>query len=187
MTRRSAWWLTAAVTVLPTLALASEEEHAGGSPLMPLVFSTINLAIFLWILARFVMPTVRNWVRDRRSQVVQALNDAAAAKADAERLRSEWATRLAEVGRTIEAMHARAREDAERERERILAAARKTAEAIRRDAERTATYEIRRMQQQLRAELVRQAVQVAEAAARAQWSPADQEQFITDFLKQVDQ
>src|SRR5438046_2761355 len=109
MNRRPLWWLIVAGSMLAPLALASAEEHVhvAGSPLAPLVFSTINLGIFLWILARFALPTVRNWVRDRRSQVVQALEDAAAAKADAERLRTEWETRLAHVGQTIEEMQAR--------------------------------------------------------------------------------
>jgi F-type H+-transporting ATPase subunit b len=83
-------------------------------------------------------------------------------------------------------MRAQAREDAERERDRILAAARTAAEAIRKDAERVAAYEVRRTQQLLRAELVRQAVRLAEDAARSQWSAADQQRFIADFLKQVE-
>ena len=188
MTRRSTSWLAATLIALPAFALAAEEEsaHAAGSPLTSLILSTINLLIFLWILARFVMPTVRNWVRDRHTQVVQTLSDAAAAKAEAEQLRSEWETRMAQVGRTIEDMHTRAREDAQRERDRILAAARKAAESVRKDAERTAAYEIRRMQEQLRHELVSQAMQLAAAAARTQWSPTDQERFIADFLKQVE-
>jgi F-type H+-transporting ATPase subunit b len=183
------WGVIVASSMLASPALASEEEHAhaAGGSLAPLVFSTINLAIFVWILARFTMPSVRNWVRDRHRQVVQALAEAAAAKAEAERLRSEWQARLAQIDQTIEEMRTRAREDVERERERILAAARKTAEAIRKDAERTAAYEVRRIQQQLRAELVQQAVRLAADTARTHWSPDDQDRFVADFLKQVSQ
>ena len=83
-------------------------------------------------------------------------------------------------------MRAQARQDAERERERILAAARKTAETIRRDAERAAAYEVRRTQELLRAELVRQALRARRRRKPARsWTAADQERFIADFLKQV--
>jgi len=162
-----------------------EPQHAEGIPVVTLLLSTINLAIFIWILARFVMPQVRHWVANRRTRVVTALEAAAKAKAEAERLRREWEARLAEIEPTIETLRAQARADAERERTRILDAARHTAETIRRDAERAAAYEIRRTQEQLRVEMVRQALQMAEAGTRTEWSAADQERSVGEFLKQV--
>jgi len=172
------------------LALASEEAHgheAHGIPWGSLLFSAINLAIFLWVLGRFVMPAVRGWVAQRRDDVLNELKAAAAAKEEALRLKAEWEARLAALEGTMAEMRAEAQRDAERERERILAAARAAADTIRKDAERAAAYEIRRTQQQLRAELVHQAVRLAEDATRAQWTAADQQRFIADFLKQVGQ
>lgn len=181
----------AAALALPVhLALASEEAHgheAHGIPWGSLLFSAINLGIFLWVLGRFVMPAVRSWVAQRRDDVLNNLKDAAAAREEALRLKAEWEARLATLERTMEEMRAEAQRDAERERERILAAARATADTIRRDAERAAAYEIRHTQQLLRDELVRQAVRLAEDATRAQWTAADQQRFIADFLKQVGQ
>jgi len=164
---------------------AAEEHHATGIPWLTLLFNIINLGGFLWILGRFVLPSVRSWVRERRDQVIHDLEAAAAAKADAERLRAEWQARLAHLNETIEELRAQARRDAEQERERILAAARAAAEAIRRDAERTAAYQVRQTQQLLRAELVRQALQMVEQDVRAKWTAADQDRFVGDFLKQV--
>jgi len=180
----------AAVVVPVHLALASEEAHghqAHGIPWNSLLFSAINLAIFLWVLGRFVMPAVRSWVAQRRDDVLNDLKDAAAAKEDALRLKAEWEARLATLERTTAEMRAEAQRDAERERDRILAAAQAAAATIRKDAERAAAYEIRRTQQLLRDELVRQAVRLAEDATRAQWTAADQQRFIVDFLKQVEQ
>ena len=93
----------AAFAVHAQLALASEEAHGHaehGVPWGSLLFSAVNLCIFVWVLARFVMPAVRAWVHERRDRVVNDLKDAAAAKAEAERLRTEWETRLAELQRT---------------------------------------------------------------------------------------
>jgi F-type H+-transporting ATPase subunit b len=173
--------------VTPALAIAEEaaHEHAGGPEWHLLLYSTVNLAIFVWILARYVMPSVRNWVRERRVQVVSALQEAAAAKAEAEKLQAECAARLAQIDGTIAEMRTQALRDAERERERILAAAHKTAEAIRKDAERAAAYELRRTREQLRAELVRQAVRIAEEATRSRWSADDQRRFVAEFLREV--
>ena len=183
-------WPVLTAGVLPVIgrtALASEEAHGhgGGIPIAALIFSTINLLIFGYLLARFAMPTVRNWVRGRRARVVTALDEAAVALAEAKRLRGEWEARLAQFDAEMAALRDQARHDAERERERILEAAQRTAASIRRDAERAAAYELRRTQQQLRAELVRRAVQLAEEDTRARWSSADQQRAVADFLKQV--
>ena len=178
----------AALTVAAQQALASEEANAHAPHAVPwgsLLFSAINLGIFVWLLARFVMPAVRGWVGERRDQVINDLNEAAAAKAEAARLKAEWEARLATLEGTIAELRAQAQRDAEQERDRILAAARAAADAIRKDAERAAAYEVRRTQQQLRAELVQQAVRLAEETTRARWSAADQQRFIADFLKQV--
>lgn len=178
--------LSSALLLVPA-AFAEEaaHEHAAGPALAPLLFSAINLAIFLWILARFAMPQVRRFVHQRRNQIVQAMEEAAAAKAEAQQLRAQWETALAQFDQKMEELRAQARHDAERERDRIVVEARKAADGIRRDAERAAAYEVRRMQEQLRAELVRHAVRLAAETARAQLTADDQQRFITEFLNQV--
>ncbi len=178
--------------VIPTLlaarsALGAEAAHPhdAGIPWATLLFSTINLLIFVWILARYVLPAGRDLVRERRTRVTTLIEAAAAAKAEAERMRDEWADRLRRVEQEIEQLRAEARADTERERERILAAARATADAIRRDAERTAVQEVGQAQQRLRVELVRQSAQLAAADLRANWTAEDQAASMAAFLKQV--
>lgn len=180
----------AATATLSRIAAASEEaEHAGSAGhaagFSDLLFPTINFAIFLWIIWKYALPAMRGWVRERHNRVVRDLAAAAAAKAEAERLQQEWHDKTARLDETIAQMREQARQDARRERDRVIAAALKTAESIRRDAERAAAYEVRRAQQQLRAEFVRQALGIAEDTARKQWSAQDQERAIGEFLKQV--
>ena len=100
-------------------ALAEEEAHGhheAESPWPNLFFSTVNLLIFIWVLNRFVFPAVRTWVRERRERVIQDLETAAAAKAEALQLKAEWEARLAHLDETVAEMRAQARQDAERER-----------------------------------------------------------------------
>lgn len=175
---------------LATAAYAAEEGHGGAhhvaaNPFWALFYGAINLLIFLWVLARFALPAVRDFVRNRHRQVVEALEAAAAAKAAALKLQAEWESRLAQFERSVAEMRAQARQDAERDRERILAAAHKTAAAIRKDAELAAAYEGRRTQEQVRAGLVREALRLAEDAARTRLTEEDQQRFVTEFVKQV--
>ena len=185
MIRGSTAFVLVAFLARAALAAGGAHHHDEGIPWGKLAFSAINLGIFLWVLARFVWPGVRRWVEDRRTRIMSELDAAAEAKAEAMRLKAEWEERLARLDQTIQEMRAQAQVDIERERERILSTAQHTAETIRRDAERAAAYKVRRTQEQLRAEMVRQALRTAEDTLRTQWTADDQARFVNDFVKQV--
>jgi len=182
--------LALAALAMPAVALAAKvEEHHGGAhgvPWAKLAFSTINLGIFLYILRRFAWPVLRNWVAERRTAIAGALAQAERAKREAEALRAEWQRRLDRLGGELEGLLAQARGDIAAERDQILAAARRTAEAIRRDAQRTAESEIRNAQEALRAEVAKQALAIAERLAPQRLTPADQQRFVAEFVQQVE-
>lgn len=167
------------------LAASGGEHHDAGIPWLTLLFSTVNVLIFAWVLNKFAMPSIRAWVKDRHDRIIRDLNAADEARAEATRIKAEWERRLAELEAGIATMRAQAQQDAERERERILAEAQKTAERIQRDAEQAAAAEIRQVRTQLRAELTRRAMDLAEQSVRERWNDADQDRFVSDFIKQV--
>jgi F-type H+-transporting ATPase subunit b len=178
--------------LLAAETVASEEAHHGsphaehhGIPWATLFFTLINFTLFVGVLARFVWPQVKLWIRERHTTVVAELQAAARAKQEAEELRAEWRLRMERLDADLEALRAEARRDIANERERILAAANKAADVIRRDAERAAAAEVRRVQEQLRAELVQSAVKLATETTRKGWSPDDQQRAIDEFLRQV--
>ena len=176
--------------VVPALAFAAEaEHHAGhhGVPWAKLGFQIINLSIFAFILRRGAWPALRNWVAERRAAVAAALAEAERAKREAEALRAEWQRRVEQMGVELEAMLKQARAGIAVERDQILAAARRAAEAIRRDAERTAENEIRSAQEALRAEVAAQALAIAERLAAQRLTAADQQRFVSEFVRQLEQ
>lgn len=174
--------------VLPAIARAVEqhpvhEEHA--FPWLSLIFSTINLLIFLAILKRFAWPAVRSWTKDRSRSVVATLQQAALAKREAEELKARWQERMAGLGGELEALRQQAREEIERERQQMLDAARQAAEAIRRDAERATAQEVRDAQSRLRVEVAQQALGLARNMAKQRLTAADHERFVGEFLSKV--
>jgi F-type H+-transporting ATPase subunit b len=181
-------WLGALIELLPTLARAGEEanEHGhGGIAWGMLLFSIINFVIFGWIIVRYAIPVARDWVRDRHDRIVAELEAAAKARAEAEQLKAQWEARLAALDREIQQIRAAAEADAARERDRILAEARKTAEAIRDDARRAAAQEVRHAEAELRQEVALRAVSLAAQLVREQMTTADQERFVSEFLREV--
>jgi F-type H+-transporting ATPase subunit b len=174
--------------LLPIAALADEVEHAGqhAVPWAKLVFSSINFAIFLYLMSKLIGSlNLGGKLADRRAQIVEALAQAERAKQEAEALRLEWQRRMENLAAELEAMLQQARADIATERDQILAAAHRTAEAIRRDAERTAENEIRGAQEALRAEVAKQALAIAERLAPQRLSAADQQRFVREFVAEV--
>lgn len=173
--------------LLPALALAAEAEHHAphGVPWAKLIFSTINLAIFVAILARYVWPGVKASLSARRVEVLDLLEKASTAKAESERLQKEWQTRLANLNTELEELRRQAAADIAAERQRILEAARRVAEGIRRDAERAAEQEVRNAETRLRQEVAAQALAVARRLAAERVGPNEQRRFVAEFLEQV--
>jgi F-type H+-transporting ATPase subunit b len=173
--------------LLPALALAAEEHHGEqhGVPWGTLLLSTINVLIFFWVLKRFAWPALASWVKDRRSEVVKALEAAAQAKQEADRLKLEWEQRVANLAQETEAMRRQARLEIERERDQILAAAQKTAATIRDDARRLADHEVRQAQAKLRDEVARQAFEIARKMTAERVTGTDQARFVDEFVDRV--
>jgi F-type H+-transporting ATPase subunit b len=175
--------------LLPAVLWAADAEAHGahhGVPWLKLTFQIINLSIFLFILRWGAWPALRNWVAERRAHIATALAEADRAKRDAEALRAEWQRRLDQLGSELESMLKQARADITVERDQILAAARRAAEAIRRDAERTTASEIRSAQAALRAEIAAQALAIAERMAAQRLTSADQQRFVSEFTRQLE-
>jgi F0F1-type ATP synthase membrane subunit b/b' len=66
-----------------------------------------------------------------------------------------------------------------------LAAAQRSAESIRRDADRAAEQQVRAAHAQLRDEVARRALALATERARTALTSTDQDRFVADFLQQV--
>lgn len=179
---RTGWFVGLLLLAAPAMAAGGHDE---GFPLWSLIFSTINLTLFILVLRRFALPPIRAWVRERHDRILRDLNAAADARAAAEQLKADWEERIAGLDDKLAAMRKQAQGDAEIERERILAEAHRTAERVVRDAEQAATAELRELQTQLRAELADRALKLAEETVRRDWTDVDQNRFVDEFVRQV--
>lgn len=80
---------------------------------------TVNAAILIWLLARFLFRPVTKMIADRQAATDAAFDQAAAAKADADAAREEAAAARESLAAERTALMAKAREDAEREKKRL--------------------------------------------------------------------
>lgn len=92
---------------------------------------TVNLLILIWILAHFLFRPVAKIITERQAAARSALDEAEAARREAEAARDAAKAEAAKIARTRAELLEKAREEAKQERERLLAAARAEADKAR--------------------------------------------------------
>lgn len=166
-------------------AWAAGGGHGGGWGLGGLFFSTVNFLIFAAILRKYALPAVRDTIRQRRDKIVQALNEAKRAKAEAEALRAEYEQKLAGLAAEQQRLQAQALEAAEREKSRILEEASRVAERLQTEARQIAQRELAEARRVLRQEVAEQAVRLATDMVAARLNQNDQRRFVQNLVTEV--
>jgi F-type H+-transporting ATPase subunit b len=168
---------------------AAEEGHGGhaedGSQQLTLVFSAINLTLFIFALRKYALPAIRESLKKRRDAILQALNEGKKAREEAEVLRQEYERKLAGLAAEQERMRQQALADAEREKERLLTEARRMVERVRAEAQQTVQRELEEARRRLRQEVTTQAVQLASAIIRSSLTSNDQSRLVREFVQGV--
>jgi F-type H+-transporting ATPase subunit b len=168
---------------------AVEEGHGGhaesGSQQLTLIFSAVNLILFILVLRKYALPAVRGSLKKRRETVLQALNEGKKAREEAEALRREYEEKLSGLAAEQERLRQQALIDAEREKERILEEARKMAERARAEAQQIAQREVEEARRLLRQEVTAQAVRLAAEIVRSSLAANDQSRLVQEFVQGV--
>jgi len=155
-----------------------EEEPA--SP--PFVFVLINFAIMLGILARWGWPLAQKTARERHDLIKTALDEAARLRQQAADKLAEYEARLkaadAEIKQLVDGMRA----DADKEKQRILAAAEAQAAQMARDAEQRIAAEIELARAQLTREVTAAAAAATEKLLREKLTAGDQQKLVAGFI-----
>jgi len=178
----------AVATLVPwARAAAAEAAHGGhhAPSISDLIFPGLNFLLFAYLLWRVGAGPIRDYLRDRRAEIVAALDHAATGKRDAEREHAEVRAHLARADADAEGLRTDMRALAELERERRRKLAAESATRMRTDAGIVAEQEVRAARAALREETVKAAVAETLAVLRRQIKGPDQERFIGEFVAEV--
>jgi F-type H+-transporting ATPase subunit b len=172
--------------LLPVILWAAEEGHGERVPsISDLVFPVINFLLFVFILYRYVIPTVRDALRQRREKITLALEEAKRAKEEAERLRQDYEQKIAGLAAEQEKIREQALEAAERERGRIVEEARQMAERVKNEVQQIAQREVEEARRTLRQEVANQAVRMATELLQSRLMQTDHRRFVQDLVIEV--
>jgi F-type H+-transporting ATPase subunit b len=167
-------------------ASAAEADHHAPS-ISQIWFPLANFLIFAFIIVRYALPPVRNFLRSRHDQVVATLEEAAAKKRQAEAIVQDYKNRLARIEPEVESIQASLRAEGEREKAKLLSDTQLLAAKIKEDARFLADQEIKVARQKIREEIATQAESTARELVQRQLSPRDQDRLVEDFVRAIGQ
>ena len=150
-----------------------------------LLWRTMNFAVLLIVLIKVLSKPIANGLRARQQSIKEQFTDLEERKAEADSVYQSYEEKLASIDQEISDIIQSAVAQEEAEKERIIDAANRAAEDIRRQAEMAIQHELAEAKLKLREDVANQAVVMAEELIRKNLQDADQVKLIEDYLAKV--
>ena len=164
---------------------AGEGEHAAAIDGKSLALQLLNFAVLLGILIYFGGRAVNKALLGRHEQLKTELAAAAAARTQAELRLRKHEDRLAGLEREIAAMRASLKQEAEIEKQQLIAAAEERAKRVREETVFAIEQQVKEAQIALRRDVAEQALRVAEDILRRTVDANDQRRLLEGFMNEV--
>ncbi len=181
------WCLVSGVLSLllaasPVLA-AEEGGHGGESGMVWRIVNFAILALALFLMLRYLK--VKEFFADRKKSIMAELEEAKKAKEDAEKKVKEFELKFSSLDKRIEEIYQEIMEEGEIEKKRIIEEAIKLSDRIQEQARLAAEQEIKKAMEEIKGEIAKVAVEMAEEILRGELSAADHERLIKEYLEKV--
>ncbi|HET9766801.1 MAG TPA: F0F1 ATP synthase subunit B [Thermoanaerobaculia bacterium] len=191
----------AASALLATPALAAEAaehgaaaghgaagEHASAKFLgLPYeVFWTLNLVVFLGLLAKFAGPAVVKLLEGKQRDLAHALAEADRQRQEAAGMEQRLAAQIAELRHEVDELAARAEREGQREREEILAEAQRESARIETAARAEIAQGLQQAKLQLTAHAAKLATELAEQRLATGLTREDKKRLFRDNLARLE-
>jgi F-type H+-transporting ATPase subunit b len=187
--RRTLGLVALLVVLLASPVLAAEGGgHDGGliSLDKSLIIQAINFLVLLFILWKLLYKPLVAKMEERTQAIKKSLEEAQAARAEAERQRQQHAAQIQAALAEAQQIRATAMKEAAEEQRRLVEAARGEAAKLVAGAKAEMDQDIRRARQQLRQEVGDLAVQIAERLIKKSLRDEDHHRIIQEALARVD-
>lgn len=164
---------------------AHATDSLSPAKLKDLGFRVMNFIVLLIILVKFGAKPIANGLGARRKQIRDEIEDLEIKKTDAEKAYKEFSAKLESVEKDVDSIVKKAVAQAEVEKVRIIEAAEKSADDIKRSAEMAIANEITAAKRSLKVDATVQAAAMAEELIIKNLTADDQVKIIEDYLDKV--
>jgi F-type H+-transporting ATPase subunit b len=177
-----------ALGFLPSAALAATEGHGGLINFdKSLIIQAVNFILLMVLLTKLLYRPLVAKMDERTQAIKKSLEEAQAARAEAQREREEHAARIQAAHGEAQAIRAAALKEAGEEQRRLVESAREEAERLVASAKAELAQDVRRARQELRQEVGDLAIQVAERLIRKSLRDEDHRRIVDDAIARVGQ
>ena len=186
--RRTLGLVVLAVLLASPVLAAEGGGHEGGLINLDksLLIQAINFAVLLFILWKLLYKPLVAKMDERTQAIKKSLEEAQAARAEAERQRQQHAAQIQASLAEAQQIRATAMKEASEEQRRLGEAARAEAAKLVEGAKAEMEQDVRRARQQLRQEVGDLAVQIAERLIKKSLRDEDHHRIIQEALSRVD-
>ena len=153
--------------------------------LWQIIISLCNLLIMFWILKKFLFRPVQNIIAQRQKEVETIYSDAQNARDDADAMRTEYESQLADARTQADGIVREATSLAQRKSEAIVAEANYQASHMKQKAQQEIALEKRQMLREVQHEISDIAVSIASKVVEREVRAEDHEAFVEDFIAHV--
>ncbi len=160
-------------------------EGGGKEKWIEFGWKSVNFIILVGLLYWLLAGKLKEFFVDRGKNIRKALEDAIAAKEEAEKKFKEYELRLEKANEEIARISDMIKSQGKTEKQKIIEDARKTAEKMKEDTQARMEQEFKKAGSQLRAEAALLSVQMAEELLKKNLSAKDHETMVRDYLDKV--
>ncbi len=161
------------------------ETHEHGGQMVNFGWRIFNFVVLIGVLYWLLRDKVKEFFAGRQADIKTSLEEAAAAKKEAENKFREYSARLDKAAEEITGISEMITKQGLAEKEKIIENARLTSEKMKKDAGARMEQDLKKARGQLRAEAVELSVQMAEEILRKNIEKDDHENMVKDYLKNI--
>lgn len=174
------------LAALPSAALAAEGHEAGLINFdKGLIIQVVNFVLLLVLLTKLLYKPLLAKMDERTQAIKKSLEEAQAARAEAERERQEHAAKIQAAYQEAQAIRANALKEAAEEQRRLVENAREEAERLVVAAKAELDQDVRRVRQDLRREVGDMAVQIAEQLIKKSLRDEDHRRIVDEAISRL--
>jgi F-type H+-transporting ATPase subunit b len=180
-----AWTVAILLIMTADVFAASGGGESHGSEWKDFAWRMMNFVILAGLLYWLLAKKVKEFFSGRRDEIKLDLEQAQAAKEEAEKKYKEYTAKLEKATEEIAGISEMIKSQGLVEKERIIADAKKAAVKMKEDTQSRVEQEMKKAGNMLRAEAVKLSVEMAEELLKRNIQAADHDVLVKDYLDKV--
>lgn len=179
-------WIIVSVLIMAVDVYASAGgEESKGHNWVDFAWRALNFLVLAGFLYWLLAKKIKEFFAGRRDDIKIALEQAMAAKEEAEKKYKEYTAKLEKATEEIAGISEMIKAQGLAEKERILEDAKKAAVKMKEDTQARVEQELKKAGNLLRTEAVKLSVEMAEELLKRNITPADHDIMVKDYLDKV--